>query len=593
MIDGLLDASRLAAVGRASVALGGVPMSMDAVAGAAASVAGAPIGVVSLVDGEWDRLLGLHGVGGVFELTRRIAVADSLCRHVVSSGEPVWITDAATDLRTAGVAMVSYLGIGAFAAVPLRGVNDEVVGSVCAIDLVAREWTPQQQAALAGIAVTTSLLPGVDGVASELTVNLLDLVPLLDSLAEGFVAVDTDGAILAWNAGATAMFGWTRDQALGRTLHELLFPDRDAVTIRAILATLAALPTDRHSRPRRQTMWAWTREGRQIPIDATIRALPGAAGPRICASMLDVSAQLNAEADAKLREGFLQAALDSLDTPVFACDAEGRPLLANPALRGFVDDPTASLDEIVDELRALMVGPNGRPLASRDQPSARALAGEQVRDVEVHLAASTRAARFYLVNAEPILVNGKLHGAVVALHDVTENRRAQQYRDGELRISRILLRADSVEEVPRRVVETISASVYGARARLWWVDPDPEVLRLLASSCEPESGVPSLARGEGLAGATWAADQPRWAGDQKDEVGAAGSHRYRGRAALAVPVRSPGSVLGVLSLHADGPSDDPAALAAYLTHIAADLALYFDAHPPGRRYGTTDERQWK
>ncbi|TQS39791.1 hypothetical protein [Cryptosporangium phraense] len=85
----LHDLNRLAAVGRASTVLDGAPLSMDAIVAMAANLAHAPIGVVSLVDGEWDRLLGLHGVDGVYSMTRRITVSDSLCRHVISTGEPV------------------------------------------------------------------------------------------------------------------------------------------------------------------------------------------------------------------------------------------------------------------------------------------------------------------------------------------------------------------------------------------------------------------------------------------------------------------------------------------------------------------------
>ncbi|GAA3395693.1 PAS domain-containing protein [Cryptosporangium minutisporangium] len=576
----LYDERRLAAVDRATAILAGVPLSMDAIAGAAASVAGAPIGVVSLVDGEWDRLVGLHGVDGVFALTRRIAVADSLCRTVVASGKPVWISDTMTDPRAAGAAVVSYLGIGAFAGVPLRGSNGAVVGSVCALDVVPRDWTTGHQAALDGVAATTGLLPGVAGVAAELTVNLLDLVPLLDALAESFVVVDGDGAILAWNAAAATMFGWTREQALGRLLHELLFPDRDAVTIRAILATLAALPSSPAGMRRRQTMWATTREGRRMPVDAAIRAVPGAGGTRICVSMLDASGRFDAEADANRRESLLRAVLNSLDTAVFACDRDGRPLFANPALLRMLDAKHTSLDDAVTRLREHVRRVGGERLESADYPSTRALAGESVRDVKLAFARPGRPTRYFLANAERIVVGAEASGAVVALRDVTASRREQHLRDCELDVARLLVRAGYSPEMAHRIVGKVAATHPRTRVRLWLVDPATEEadaadeeLELVADSAAGRDEYARLRRGDGHVGAAWATAESAFRLPPDGGSAADGSSAGEESVSVAVPVRGAHGVLGVLD--AELPADtDPDEIASHLIRIAADLGYH-------------------
>ncbi|SHN47595.1 PAS domain-containing protein [Cryptosporangium aurantiacum] len=573
----LYDERRIAAVDRATAILAGVPLSMDAIAGAAASVASAPMGVVSLVDGEWDRLVGLYGVDGVFKLTRRIAVADSLCRTVVASGEPVWIADTASDPRSAGAAVVSYVGIGAFAAVPLRGSDGAVVGSICALDAVPREWNADQRAALDGVAATTGLLPGIAGVAAELTVNLLDLVPLLDALAESFVVVDGDGAILAWNAAATTTFGWTRDQALGHPLHQLLFPDRDAVTIRAILATLAALPSSARGAVRRQTMWATTRDGLRMPVDAAIRAVPGAGGTRICVSMLDASLRFDAEAEVIRREGFLQAVLNSLDTAVFACDTTGRPIFGNPALLNLMETQPSSLIDAALRLRMHVRDVDGKRLDPADYPSNRALAGETVRDVVLGFHAPGRPPRRFLANAEPILVGAEASGAVVALRDVTEVSREQHLWDCELDVARLLLRTGYTPETAGRLVETVAAAVPGARVRLWLVDPAPTadassdetVLELVADSAG-RTGRMRLCRGDGTVGAAWADGAPIF---RRSAGGPAPADAEN--PGVVVPVPGIKAVLGVLD--AELPDEaDPDEIASHLSRVAADLGHHLD-----------------
>lgn len=49
---------------------------------------------------------------------------------------------------------------------------------------------------------------------------------ILDSSADAFVAMDTRGYITEWNKAAEKMFGWTRTEAIGRTVAETIIPMR-------------------------------------------------------------------------------------------------------------------------------------------------------------------------------------------------------------------------------------------------------------------------------------------------------------------------------------------------------------------------------
>ena len=49
---------------------------------------------------------------------------------------------------------------------------------------------------------------------------------IIDSANDAFIAIDPAGTITDWNPQAEAIFGWTREQAVGRSLAETIIPDR-------------------------------------------------------------------------------------------------------------------------------------------------------------------------------------------------------------------------------------------------------------------------------------------------------------------------------------------------------------------------------
>lgn len=63
---------------------------------------------------------------------------------------------------------------------------------------------------------------------------------LLDLLNPAIIVTDVFGAITQWNRHAEALYGWAREEVLGRNIRELVFEGEDADAAEAIIATLAA-----------------------------------------------------------------------------------------------------------------------------------------------------------------------------------------------------------------------------------------------------------------------------------------------------------------------------------------------------------------
>ena len=63
---------------------------------------------------------------------------------------------------------------------------------------------------------------------------------LLDQVRAAVVATDVAGVVTHWNAGAERLYGWSREEALGRPLAELTVGSEDATVVAAITARLRA-----------------------------------------------------------------------------------------------------------------------------------------------------------------------------------------------------------------------------------------------------------------------------------------------------------------------------------------------------------------
>ena len=146
-------------------------------------------------------------------------------------------------------------------------------------------------------------------------------------------------------------------------------------------------------------------------------------GAQACTTF--VGELLAREAERRQRH-FLDTLLDSLDTGVVACDADGRLMVVNRSLRAGLGAEAAGECARDWVSRVPVTRPDGAPVTAERMPLLRALGGEHVRGDEqvVHVAGQGR--RLFRVNGHPITdADGHRLGAVSVFHDVTEARRAE------------------------------------------------------------------------------------------------------------------------------------------------------------------------
>ncbi len=92
---------------------------------------------------------------------------------------------------------------------------------------------------------------------------------IVDTALDGVITIDSIGIVTDWNAQATAIFGWSREEALGRALSETIIPERDRQAhehgIREFLRTGVGAILNR-----RIEILAQHKDGRELPVELAV-----------------------------------------------------------------------------------------------------------------------------------------------------------------------------------------------------------------------------------------------------------------------------------------------------------------------------------
>ncbi|MDO8187971.1 SpoIIE family protein phosphatase [Conexibacter sp. JD483] len=114
--------------------------AFDRLAEVAVDVLRVPVALVSIASGYEQLCKGSSGLPEPLASQRLTPLAHSFCRLVVRDAAPLLIDDARHDMRAPGDLGTGDAEIAAYAGVPLRGTEGDVIGTLCAIDHRPRAW---------------------------------------------------------------------------------------------------------------------------------------------------------------------------------------------------------------------------------------------------------------------------------------------------------------------------------------------------------------------------------------------------------------------------------------------------------------------
>ena len=161
--------------------------------------------------------------------------------RVLASGRPAWIEDVHRDPNFPRARVAEDIDVVAGFAFPIL-VAAEVVG---VLEFFAHEEMQTDEQLLSVIAnVGSQLGRVVERLRAESAQRRSEewTREILETANDAFVSIDVTGRIIDWNRQAERHFGWSRADAVGQLLTELIIPPvhRDAHTrgIARFLATV-------------------------------------------------------------------------------------------------------------------------------------------------------------------------------------------------------------------------------------------------------------------------------------------------------------------------------------------------------------------
>ena len=333
---------------------------------------------------------------------------------------------------------------------------------------------------------------------------------ILDNALDGIITMGADGRVLEFNPAAERTFGFTRQEAIGKELAELIIPARMREQHRRGLAHF--LKTGEGPVIGKRIEIAGLRkDGSEILVELAIAALKIDSSPIFMAYLRDITERKrNEEAS-----GHLAAIVESSEDAIVSKDLNGIITSWNVGaerLFGF------SSEEAVNKPITIIIPPDR--YHEEQHILDRIHSGERVDHFDTVRRRKDGAPINVSLTVSPIRhSDGRIVGASKIARDITERVRSDRRRLAQYTVASLIAGSWTLDEASSAILQTITSIGDWVYCGLWIYD---ETIGRLRCHAFWQTGSPKLEKfgrlsstaqfglGEGLPGRVWQSNEPAW-----------------------------------------------------------------------------------
>ena len=587
--------------------------SYDRLTRVAATTLHAPIALMTLVDGERQFYKSSVGLPEPWASRRESPLGQTLCDRVVASGSSLAVEDVREDPSVRENHALAELGIVAYAGVPLRTVEGQVIGAFGAADRAPHRWEPSEVALLEELSAAAThemelhsalrLAARQAAASGEASGQGLDAIQprVIVETSPAAIAVLHDGLFRYASHALGALFGYAEAELLVGTSILDLVPESGRPALRGALERLLSAEPENGV----HEFTGVRRDGSPVEIELRATRTDLAGRPALVAALTDISERKTSETRLRRNAEQLRALTENAWDVVHMLTPDDVILYISPSVERVLGYRP---EELVGRHSRDFVHPDD--LARADEAFQQDITKPGTRRwLELRLRHKDGSWRDVEVVAQVIADAAGSPVAIVNTHDATEQKRT----DRELRrksasvellefVAEAANAATSIEEAILPCLERIckyhdwSAARVGLRdssgnivsTDTWYVSDQERIapFRDVTNARVFEPGV-------GMPGSVLATGKPAWVPDltedptftRREEAIASGI-----RSGIACPLLVGTEIVGVLEFFSDRVLAVDEALMDILAHVGTQLGRVVERHQAREALLKSEER---
>lgn len=400
---------------------------------------------------------------------------------------------------------------------------------------------------------------------------------ILDSALDCIITMDSSGRVVEFNPAAERVFGFTRAEAVGNELAELIIPaslrERHRIGLKRYLETGEG-PVLGH----RLEIGAVRADGAELLVELAITAFRIDDEPFFTAYLRDITERKQTD-EARRR---LAAIVASSDDAIISKDLDGRIMSWNEAAeRLFGYKP----EEVIGQPVTMLMAPD----RYNEEPGIleRIRRGERLEHYETVRRRKDGTLFDIELTVSPIKdEDGRVIGASKIGRDITSRVRDQRRRAAQYTVASLLAGSLSLAEIGPLIIQTVASGGNWVAGSIWLCGDDCETLHCATTwhtggsyleNFEKVTRATSLVGPAGLPGRVVTSRKSAWIEDvgHDDNFPRAAAAIAAGlRGAFAFPLRAHGQVKGVLELFSEDTARPDADLFQLVEALGNQIGLF-------------------